>query len=278
VGNKHALTLLSPHDGRVLFVLPGEAHAIIGTTDTYSPSTPDDVRATNDDVLYLLDSANAFFPRAQLTQADVVASWAGIRPLIPTAGATPGAASREHLVTTSPNGLVSITGGKLTTYRVMAADAVRVVLERLHRQAGVDQTKSLPLPGGDFTSLDAVVAAAAHTTGDTALAAHLSTTYGTRWPLVWAEIDTADGRPVLDDALPYRMGELSYAVRNEMALTLGDLLIRRTHVAFETRDHGVGIAARVVDAVAPILGWDQEARRRALDDYVQEVARIFSLD
>ncbi len=135
VGNNDALTLLSPMDGRVMFVLPAGAFAIVGTTDTFTTASPDEVRATADDVSYLLATANRFFPAAKLTADDVVAAWAGIRPLLPSAGETPSAASREHAVAVSGAGLVSISGGKLTTYRVMAADVLRVVVSRARTSA-----------------------------------------------------------------------------------------------------------------------------------------------
>ncbi len=265
-----ACCLCSPHKR--------EEQIVVGTTDTFTGFDPDNARATNEDVRYLLDAANRFFPRAGLTPDDVIAAWAGIRPLIPTQDATPGAASREHAVATSAQGLISVTGGKLTTYRVMAADVIRAVLQRLGRRGSVDPTKSTPLPGGDFGSLSRVLSAAITTTGDEELAWHLATTYGTRWPRVWAEIDRRDGRPHIVDGLPYRLGELRYAIQSEMALSLGDLLIRRTHVAFETRDHGLGVTERVADVAAPLLGWDAAELTRALDAYAREITRIFSID
>jgi glycerol-3-phosphate dehydrogenase len=276
VGNRHALTLMSPLDGRVLFTLPAGTNAVIGTTDTYTASSPDDVRASNDDVRYLLDAANAFFPAAQLSAGDVVAAWAGIRPLIPAGGDAPGAASREHAISTAENGVVSITGGKLTTYRVMAAQVVDVVMKQLPRDAR-SHTADRALPGGDFDSLDALIATAARTTNDVELAAHLAGTFGSRWPDVWKDI-SAHGMSRVVDGLPYTLGELRFSARREMARTLGDLLIRRTHVAFETRDHGVGVAAMVADAVAPLLGWDFSLQRRAVAAYQKEVERLFSID
>ncbi|HEY9229757.1 MAG TPA: FAD-dependent oxidoreductase, partial [Gemmatimonadaceae bacterium] len=277
-GNRAALTLLSPTDGRVLFALPAGPHSIIGTTDTYTTATPDDVRASNEDVRYLIDSANAFFPAAQLTGDDVVSAWAGIRPLLPAQGDTPGAASREHAVLTDHRGLISIAGGKLTTYRVMAGDVVDVVAKQLNRNVGSDRTRSLPLPGGDIASLDDVVASAAWATGDPALGTHLARSYGSRWVEVWKEISTNEGAARLVDALPYTVGEMRYAVHREMACTLGDLLIRRTHLAFETRDHGLAVAQRVAALVAPLLEWDDDAKRRAIGDYVGEVERVFSIE
>jgi glycerol-3-phosphate dehydrogenase len=278
LGNRHALTLLSPTDGRVLFALPAEAHAIIGTTDTFTSESPDDVRASNEDVRYLLDAANYFFPGAQLAPNDVVSAWAGIRPLLPTTADTPGGATREHMVQTDDAGVVTITGGKLTTYRVMANDVLDEAANRLQRPLSPDSTGDAPLPGGDFSSLAALTDEAMSTVGDQALATHLTESYGTRWRAVWSDVRDAGGAERLDDSLPYVAGELRYAVREELACTLGDLLVRRTHVAFETRDHGVGVAKRAARIVAPLLGWDAETTRRALDDYSREVERVFSIE
>jgi glycerol-3-phosphate dehydrogenase len=278
VGNRHALTLLSPTDGRVLFALPADDHAIIGTTDTFTSASPDEVRATNDDVRYLLAAANDFFPAANLTTADVVSAWAGIRPLLPTKDETPGRATREHLVSASPDGVVTITGGKLTTYRVMANDVLSAVAKQLGRSLAPDTTRDTPLPGGEFTSLAALTDDVARTVGDPSLAAHLARTYGMRWPAVWSEVSAPGGSARLDDGLPYVAGELRYSVREELACTLGDLLMRRTHVAFETRDHGVGAAERAAVLVAPLLGWDRDAIRRTLDEYARETERIFAIE
>jgi glycerol-3-phosphate dehydrogenase len=269
LGNSQALTLLSPTDGRVLFALPAGPHAIVGTTDTYTDASPDRVHASNDDVRYLIDAANSFFPRANLSPNDVVSAWAGIRPLLPATGATPGAASREHAITTDARGIISIGGGKLTTYRVMAGDVMKVVLARLGVRAGIDKTKTLPLPGGDIASLDDAIAAAARATGDPALAAHLARNYGSRWTAVWKEIQADGGRDMLLDDPPYTVGEMRHAVRDEMACSLGDLLIRRTHLAFETRDHGVAAAERLI----AMLGWSS----KALADYADEVDRVFTI-
>lgn len=278
IDNRHALTLLSPSDGRVLFALPAGPHAIIGTTETYTTSSPDSVRASNEDVRYLIDSANAFFPRAALTTNDVVSAWAGIRPLIANAGDSPGAATREHSIATSTAGVISITGGKLTTYRVMARDVVDLVMARQRRKGSDARAKTLPLPGGDFSSLDDLIADASRATNDVALADHLTTSYGTRWLDVWNEIAQDAEHAPLEDQLPYTLGELRYACRHEMAATLGDLLIRRTHFAFETRDHGVSVAHRLAKELASTFNWDSAAQRRAVDDYTAEVKRIFSVD
>lgn len=277
VGNNDALTLLSPTDQRVFFVLPAEQHAIIGTTDTYSSESPDEVRATNDDVRYLLDAVNTFFPQAGLRAEDVVSAWAGIRPLLPAASETPVAVTREHAVTTSEGGLVTITGGKLTTYRVMAHDVIVVVLQQLGGARPADRAISSPLPGGDFQSLQELIAKIDDATGDSKLSKHLATSYGARWTDVWRWIQD-DGADRVAESLPYTTGELRYCVSRELAMTLGDLFIRRTHLAFETRDHGLGAAARTAAAIAPLLGWDASDQTRSIREYEREVERVFAID
>jgi glycerol-3-phosphate dehydrogenase len=267
IGNREALTLIHPRDGRVLFVLPADLHAIIGTTDTFTDAPPDEVRATGEDVAYLLDAANTFFPRAHLEKADVVSAWAGIRPLIPEQSSTPGAVSREHAITRSARGMISITGGKLTTYRVMASDVVRDVFAAFERSAGKDRAKTTPLPGGDFRSwldlLDDITLAV----GDRDLALHLAHAHGTRWTDVWPFIRDGGAARVEPD-LPYTLGEMRYAVRHEMAHSFADLFVRRTHLAFETRDHGLAAAHRLA----------AEVPGASIADYETEVARIFGIE
>src|SRR3990170_6857694 len=126
IGNRDALTLVSPVDGRVMFCLPAGPHAIIGTTDTWTTESPESVKAGDADVDYLIRSANHYFPRAALTPRDIVSAWAGIRPLASGAAARPGRISREHSIVTDDSGVINVTGGKLTTYRSMAAEVVDV--------------------------------------------------------------------------------------------------------------------------------------------------------
>lgn len=276
LGNTGALTLLSPIDGRVMFVLPSGALTIIGTTDTDYEGDPDAVRADAADAAYLLRSANAFFPAAHLAPADVVSAWAGIRPLVADGSDAPGAVSREHAVRRTVPGLVTVTGGKLTTHRIMARDTVDVVERELGRPIRRAPTGRVPLPGGAIASVDAEVDAATAATGSAALAEHLVHAHGAAWREVWAlaAADPALAAPVSPD-LPYIAAELHWGVEHEMALTLGDLLIRRTHVAFETRDHGRAAAPAAARAVAPLLGWTRERVDAELSRYEGEAAALF---
>lgn len=279
IGNRSALTLLSPIDGRVMFVLPAGAHAIIGTTDTPTDEPPAEVRASEADVAYLLRTASVFFPDAGLERADVVSAWAGIRPLVAAAyGDGPSSASREHAVARSPRGLITVTGGKLTTYRIIAADVVQEVERALHRPPHAVPTADAPLPGTDFASLDDERRAAAKRAGSQATGDRLVFAHGSAWRAVLSlgEEDASLLEP-LAPGLPYLRAEVAWAVLRERACTISDVLVRRMPVAFETRDNGRAAAATVAAIIAPLLGWDDKAVRRSLGEYEADAARMFGI-
>jgi glycerol-3-phosphate dehydrogenase len=284
LGNRDAITLVSPLDGRVMFVLPAGAHAIIGTTEGPAGRGPDEIRATVQDVQYLLQSVNRCFPFARLTTDDVLSAWCGIRPL---AAARAGeqhanAASREHAIAMRADGLVSMTGGKLTTYRAMAADVLSAAARHHglvlhpHTRARSEQT---PLHGGELSSLAHAVAEAGAVAHDSAVGERLVHAYGNRWREVWSAVSSdATLGTRLSDQLPYLLGEVTHAVRYELACTLADVLVRRTHLAFETRDHGRAAARRIAPRMQLLLGWSDEQVTREIAAYDSEVARLFTID
>ena len=280
VGNRDALTLLSPIDGRVFFVLPAGAHTIIGTTDTFTRAHPTEVRADEEDVKYLTASANAFFPNARLTPADVVAAWAGIRPLIAEGAARDeGDSSREHALHRSASGVFSITGGKLTTYRSMAAEVVDDVVRANGDSAGRASTDRVALPGGDIDSPESEARDASAACGDAATGAHLARAYGSRWRDVWA---LSAKEPSLNahvaPGLPYTLADFVWGVEREMATTLADLLMRRTTIAYELPDQARSLAPRVARTVASRLGWSHTDVEREIATYEREAERVFAID
>ncbi|MDB4883399.1 MAG: glycerol-3-phosphate dehydrogenase [Gemmatimonadetes bacterium] len=281
IGNVAAVTLTAPQDGRVMFVLPAGQHAIIGTTDSYDATTPAEVRATTSDIRYLLDAANHYFPDAKLTVADVVSAWAGIRPLA-AAGATggdPGSASREHSIVQSAPGLVRVTGGKLTTYRAMAEEVVDVVERALGRAPTPAVTARLALVGGDMRDVREEIAHAIRATGDEAIGHRLVSAYGTAWLGVWSLTQADPGLGAfVEPGLPYVFGELLHAITHEQAATLGDLLIRRMPIAFETRDHGRAAAIRIAPVIARWLHWSAAELVDAVAEFDAETSRIFRID
>jgi len=153
-----------------------------------------------------------------------------------------------------------------------------VVMTRLGRRITRRQpTRSVPLPGGDLAYIDEAISAATRVTADAELANHLVHAYGSRWAAVADEMATRHGEERLA-GLPYTIGEMRYAARYEMAQTLADLLLRRTHLAFETRDHGTESAERAARAVADLLGWDARRITRELAAYERDAARVFAVD
>ena len=143
IGNVSAVTMISPDDGRVMFTLPSGDETIIGTTDLRTDESPDEVTASDAEIAYMLRAANFYFPDSKLSTSDVVRTWAGIRPLATAPpGTSPSSISREHRISRDPSGVLIVTGGKLTTYRSMAAeivDELEKVLDRHHIRCTTDQ-------------------------------------------------------------------------------------------------------------------------------------------
>jgi len=279
LGNEHAVTLLSQIDGRVMFALPWGDLSYVGTTDTDADASPDALRVTTADVTYLLRSANAAFPDAHLTSKDVVSAWVGLRPLLREDHAHPSQVSREHRVLESPHGLISIAGGKLTTYRVMARDVVDRVAARLHELDGRPlppraQTDRQPLPGGEAAELEVLVEAARARGASETTARHLVASYGSEAAAVLNLVDR--DRPLGEPIVPGRpeiWAEVNYGVEREMAVRLQDILIRRLHLFYEVPDQAQSVVPRVAARMKQLLGWDQTREAEELRDYFQIVER-----
>jgi glycerol-3-phosphate dehydrogenase len=281
-----AITLSSPVDQRVMFAIPWRERTVLGTTDTDFTGTADEVAADGDDVKYLCDSANGVFPDAGLQPDDVIATWAGLRPLI---AAPPNVdesdVSREHDVFSRADGLVIIAGGKLTTYRRMARQAVNETLKLLDQlgepfTANRTTTKDRPLPGAEGltqTDLEGVAAIGRQLMTQFALdvdtATHLCGVYGARAHLLASRIaaDRALGER-LDPELPYVWAEVEFAVGHDLARTVEDVLARRVPLLLVSRDQGLGVCERVADRLGAQLGWNDAQRARMLDEYRAEVA------
>ena len=262
-----------PKDKRSIFVVPWGDQTYIGTTDTDYDGPVDDPQCTPEDVAYLLDAMNGATSSA-LTTADVTGTWAGLRPLVKSATTERTAdLSRRHKVSVSESGVVSITGGKLTTYRKMAADTVDIVAKRL---SGAKRcpTRKLPVHGaGGLKNLrDPGAAARLGTTP--AVLDHLVGRYGSDSPRLLALInaDPALAEPLVE-GLPYLRAEALYAVREEMATTLSDVLSRRTRAQLRARDASAAAAESVAALIGPDLGWDDAERDRQVSAYRAMVAR-----
>ena len=265
----------------VLFIIPWPRYWVIGTTDT--PWTEDVAKpvATAADIDYILQHANEVLSRP-LSRDDIIGVYAGLRPLLqprlrPGAEASSTKVSREHTVTRIVPGLTAIAGGKLTTYRVMAADAVDHALGEALARAHPSATARLPLVGAaGYRALAARAGAIARERGWTlARVTHLLDRYGDELPALLDSIDDDPslGRP-LGEAPAFLRAEVAWAVTHEGAAHLDDVLLRRVRLDIEHRDRGLGAAAEVLAVMAPLLGWSEaevEAERTA---YAERVAQI----
>src|SRR5947207_795560 len=244
------------------------------------PDVPPVVEAA--DVTYLLETVNHYFPAARLSREDVTSAFAGLRPLIaPPAGAAvaPSSVSREEEIFASPSGLISIAGGKLTTHRLVAAAVVERVIDALRRggdqrRFGRCRTGTVPLPGGAAPP-DSVAAAVLSRDGNglaPPVIGHLADRYGSRagevLHLVAADRRLAD--PIVP-TLPDPRAEVLEAVEREGALTVEDVLRRRTQISLREESEGVKAAGEVAALMAGPLGWTPEAARAAAESYAAVV-------
>jgi glycerol-3-phosphate dehydrogenase len=251
-----AVITRTPHS--VLFLLPWSEHWLIGTTDTDDDGPRSAPGVDAEDVEYLLGQANRWLTRP-LTPADVVGVYAGLRPLLSAGQGDTTELSREHAVMKPVPGFVAIAGGKYTTYRVMAADAVDAVAEQLPGEVAPSRTDEVPLLGAaGFRSMWAGRVRRAREAGlDVTAVERLLRRHGDRTEDVLALVaaDPALAAPLHPGGRVIR-AEAVVAARDEGARSLGDLLIRRSRLAVQTRDRGLACARDAAALMAPILGWD----------------------
>ncbi len=278
-----ALIFRSPVDGRVMFVLPWGQFTYIGTTDTEYEGDPGAAVADEADLEYLLASANGIFPDARLTGADIVSTWAGIRPLLASdeEGLSESATSREHAIWRDPSGLLNVAGGKLTTYRSMAAEVAEIAAGILKDEFGVSShaffTEYVPLPGapegaGDLERLvDRLVALGVERESAKAIVGRRGSAAAALISLAREEPSLAT--PLLDGTTVIR-AEVVHSVRSEMALTLEDVMRRRLHLFYERRDGGMAAAGDVARLMAPLegIGWGEEEVEAQIAAYAAAVA------
>jgi len=257
----------------VLFVIPWGAHWIVGTTDTEWDLDRDHPAASRADIRYLLDQVNAVL-REPLGEADVVGVYAGLRPLVAREESETTALSREHVVRRPAPGLVTVAGGKYTTYRVMARDAVDAAGEELGEAIDPSRTEAIPLLGAEGLST-ARGRARAHPAAaplGPARVEHLLERYGA---LALDLLDVVGERPELgapiEGAPSYLLVEAWYAVAAEGAMHLDDVLTRRTRISIEAPDRGRAAAEPVARAMAEPLGWSRRAARREVAHYHEQL-------
>lgn len=275
-----AIMLISTVDGRPFYTIPCQEQGIvmIGSTDTDFDGDFECVQADAKDIGYLITSFNSYFPETRLGYKDVISTFAGLRPLIYEGGKSPGEVSREHKIFESPRNLVHIAGGKLTTYRAMAAGLLYYLTKRCGISMGPDLTARQPLYGGEVEDWGAYFAAKSdqivrefHLPPE--IARYLLRTYGRRAEDILPLLrEDAKLREPIVSGLPFIWAQIPYTVRNEMALSLSDFLIRRIHIFSLDKDQGGTIAPKVAQAMGNLLGWTEREREDQVNQYLREIA------
>jgi len=264
-----ATGIITRTEKSLLFVIPWGNHWIIGTTDTDWSLDLAHPAASQTDIDYLLGHANTLL-EDPLTRQDVVGVYAGLRPLLSGESDSTSKLSREHAVSSPVPGLTIIAGGKYTTYRVMARDAVDAAVVGLQSNVAESRTERVPLVGADGypAAQDSRQLTADRTGLHVSRIEHLLGRYGTLSSELFRLIaeDPALGEP-LDSAPEYLKAEAYYAASHEGALHLDDVLTRRTRISIEVPDRGVAAATEFAELIAPILGWDQVDVDREVEHY-----------
>lgn len=274
---------INTSDGRFLFFLPWQGSTLVGTTDrkgdaVSSPGPPED------EIQWLLNEAEKYLADdLKVRRADVLSAWQGFRPLASDPNAPPGApVSRDHVISTNPDTEITfITGGKWTTYREMAEDAVdRVIkLKGLSEKAGPCRTEARPLRGGVGYTKNVPIQLVQEFGVSEETAKHLARTYGMHAFEVCKKTKPSGKRwprfgSLLIEGYPYLDAEVDYVCKNEMVCTLTDMLTLRTRLAYLNSDAALEVAPKVADLMAKSLGWSKVERNRQLADAQQAIAEF----
>ncbi|MBL8190913.1 MAG: glycerol-3-phosphate dehydrogenase, partial [Acidobacteria bacterium] len=235
-----------------------------------------------DEVAEILNAINSYFPEANLDPSDVISAWAGLRPLISDANAkdTTKVSRKEEMIETA-DGLISIGGGKLTTYRAMAEHGIDLVLKRLGQSADNRTTRDVPISGGEMSRVELDQTAkqlASHYNLPMDVTRHLAFSYGSNFDaLIRLMLDDERLRERLVADLPVVKAEVVYAARHELAVSLTDALTRRTRLAMLAGAASLEIAPTAAELMAAELGWDEAETARQLDLFAAEFAREYQV-
>ncbi len=263
--------VLSDDASRIVFVIPRDGYVMVGTTDTDFDGDRERVSADRSDVEYLLGVLRESIPGLRLKAGDVVSSFAGLRALVYPGGTkAPSSVPREETILESAGGLLSVAGGKLTTHREIAEHVVDRVMARLSRPKGTCPTRDTPLIGARPFGTDGRALASVSPQVRESLLGR----YGTRAVLV---ADLIADRPELAEPLspgcPVVGAEVIHAVRNELARTVADFIVRRTALSWSYPLEAASAAARVADLMGSELRWDATRREAELGGFRTALAR-----
>lgn len=276
---------LPTKDGRYVFVVPWQRAVMIGTTDTSYEGDQNNPLATVDEVDYLISIVNSYTGKKQLSRADVIATWAGLRPLVGPPDKGDGKAtanlSREHLIYVGPGKIVGLIGGKLTNYRIMAEEVMsKVLLQHPDLAATAKPTRTSKMMLGGFTDKNEFLTTTAQIATrarrlsiEPATLDHLIASYGKDADeiLNYVETDPQLAERVCPDFPPI-MAEIPFCVLNESAMSLEDLLFRRMRLGMVHQGQCLDAGPKVANLVRTYLGWDENRARVELDTLQSIVA------
>lgn len=266
-------------DGRMVFAIPREGKAYVGTTDTFYEGDPKDIKAEQSDIDYLLKAIAYMFPTTNLTQEHIESTWAGVRPLIHEEGKGPSEISRKDEIWQSAGGVITIAGGKLTGYRKMAEKIVNLIVKQLEGEYGKTYrpctTKKIPISGGDLSGSkhfeayiqQSIKKGMAHGLTEKE-SERLARLYGTNIDTVLSYTKKAKGLP------PMIYAELLYGIHHESVAKPEDFFVRRTGAMFFNIATVETYKEAVIEEMQRIFGWKEEEKTKYTNELEAELAKV----
>jgi len=281
------VVLIFSDDGRPLYVVPAGDCCYVGTTDTDYDENLDNIRATTADLNYVLNTIQSYFPQQGIGPDDVLGYWAGVRPLVAMEGA-PSRVSRDYTINHEQKGLITVAGGKLTTFREMAEQVVNEILVEYGSQFEQDfqacQTESTKLIGGDLEDFELYLESVRQNLSepwsiDSEILDQLVLSYGTRYlTILGYGLDNPKVLKPLFTGSKIILAEVLHAVDSEMAITLEDFMERRTGLKYFSHDHGLSVLNRIAKIMGKRLGWGFSESRRQVKHYLESIHACTTFD
>lgn len=260
-----ALILRAPQDQRVFFLLPWMGYSLLGTTDTKFNGNPNEVFVNQEDKSYLLDALHHYFKDTEINESSIIASYAGLRPLVSSRETVPSSKSRRERLYVSKSGMITVLGGKYTTFRRIAEKVVDEVIKRISPAKSWDdcQTKALPL--WDISQAEQIESC--NLPEEQII--HLQQNYGNTLPFLLKTIrEDPKESTIICACHPHIMAEITLAIKIEQAKTLQDWFCRRTSIAF-TKCRGLQCLEKTADRFSALLGWDLVTRKKQVEAYLK---------
>jgi glycerol-3-phosphate dehydrogenase len=271
----NAILTFTHADRRALFVIPSSAWTIIGTTDTDYGDSCDEVRADREDVNYLLKEINRLFPDLNINSGTVINTYSGLRPLVNTGVASASKVTREHKIYEDDSGIITVIGGKYTTYRHMAQEVVDKALRYFpQRRPVVCKSADIPLFGGDIAQIEdfarSILPAFEGSGISPVSATHLINAYGSRWEDVFEIAKEDNLLERICEHNPHIRAEVVYAFRKELAASISDFMMRRTWIGYSSC-RGKDCLGVLSEIMKKYLGFDEDRLRKQRSEYLEEI-------